>query len=345
KIEALSVAVAQFTRLAAASPAASVALLISTLPLALNVNPSTPTRLAPAKLISSPVYPVLSVGLVIPAGRTRASFTLPPVTLKPTAPAVLTESSVTSLKVPFSSNVPPVPANKFRLVSVTVVTPALVNTPLAPIAVFFVSTVLVPCVIVKLAVPTTNPNAFKLTLPPTCKATSLVSSLLKVVGKIDALSVAVAQFTRLAAASPAASVALLISTLPLALNVNPSTPTRLAPAKLISSPVYPVLSVGLVIPAGRTRASFTLPPVTLKPTAPAVLTESSVTSLKVPFSSNAPPVPANRFRLVSVTVVTPALVNTPLVPIAVFFVSTVLVPCVIVKLAVPTTNPNAFKLT
>ena len=160
------------------------------MPAALKVNPSTPTRLAPAKLMSNPVYPVLSVGLVIPAGRTIANVTLPPLTLKPTAPAVLTVSSVTSRPChghPTAAR----PGKEVQVAEGYLVTPAPASTPLAPERLFLVSTSLVPWVIVKLAVPTTKPNAFKLTLPPTCNATSFFNSLLKL-GNSPAVSVAVA---------------------------------------------------------------------------------------------------------------------------------------------------------
>ena len=163
-------------------------------PAALKVNPSTPTRLAPAKLISNPVYAVLSIGLVIPAGRTIANFTAPPVTLKPTAPAVLTVSSAALLGVPLSFNSHPSRQTGSGCSDLPS-SPPLRSTSRWPRSDYCPSSLLVPWVIVKLAVPTTKPNAFKLTLPPTCNATPLVNSLLNI-GRICAVSVAVAQSIR-----------------------------------------------------------------------------------------------------------------------------------------------------
>src|SRR5207244_7832671 len=65
---------------------------------------------------------------------------------------------------------PPFPYTTLFRSKLTVVSPAPFNVPAVPIRLLPVTTSLVPCVIVKLAVPTTNPNAFKLTLPLTCNA-------------------------------------------------------------------------------------------------------------------------------------------------------------------------------
>ena len=111
-------------------------------------------------------------------------------------------------------------------------TDASVSVPLAPIAGLPVWTVVVPCRMLKSAMPTTKPKRSSEAWPSMiARSVSAPSSGLNS-GRISPVAVAQLIFSLLAA------VVLFTSTVPLAMKRSPSTPTSDAPASEACSPMY-----------------------------------------------------------------------------------------------------------
>ena len=142
-------------------------------------------------------------------------------------------SSLKSAAVPPSFSAPPMPTNtSIGLAAVpSVSTTALASVRLVPPAPSF-----------KLVWPSSSENAPLATNIPNASIEALPSILRENPDVNNELKpgsrepVALAQSTRSVVSVPSAIVARLIKTLPLAVKIKPSTPTRLAPARETSKP-------------------------------------------------------------------------------------------------------------
>jgi hypothetical protein len=109
----------------------------------------------------------------------------------------------------------------------------LFSAPATPRSLLPVFTLVVPCAIVKLAVPTTKPKMSSDAEPAMRRSTPLVSPLLKAGSR---LPVAVAQLIFCVPGVPPAAVALFTDTVPAAFSFSPSMPMSEAPASETSRP-------------------------------------------------------------------------------------------------------------